>query len=349
MRRRQGICRAGIYRVFLPCPGTMHPRTWDLMRRSTLFRATLAFGCAALLAASPVLPQSPAPGQAPGGTQKAKPDPRKARSAFQEGLRAERHGDWAAAFDAYKLASAYASDDADILRHREEARFRVVSDLTEKAERSALAGQLNEAITDLRAALRLDPGYSVAQERLAQFSALAARQAPQKEPLLAGLPRLEPRRGTRSFDIHGETRSAYEEVARQFGLTAAFDADLASRPVRLRVTDVDFETITRILGDQTRTFLRPLNSHLFFVAEDNPSKRRDFVLDDEPTTELPASATPEQLTEVLRAIREIAGITHIQLDVRAHSITLRDSPRNVALAAELVRQIEQPRSEVMLE
>ncbi len=319
------------------------------MRRSTLFRATLAFGCAALLAASPVLPQSPAPSQGPGDTQKVKPDPRKARSAFQEGLRAERQGDWAAAFDAYKLASAYASDDADILRHREEARFRVVSDLTEKAERNALAGQLNEAITDLRAALRLDPGYSVAQERLAQFSALAARQAPQKEPLLAGLPRLEPRPGTRSFDIHGETRSAYEEVARQFGLTAAFDADLAPRPVRLRVTDVDFATMITILGDQTRTFLRPLNSHLFFVAEDNPSKRREYAPVEERTIELPVSATPEQMTEVLRAIREIAGITHIQLDTRAHSITLRDSPRNVALAAELVRQIEQPRSEVMLE
>src|SRR5260370_39200374 len=170
MRRRQGICRAGICRVILPRPGTMHPRTWDLMRRSKLFRATLAFGCAALLAASPVLPQSPAPGQGPGDTQKAKPDPRKARSAFQEGLRAERQGDWAPAFDAYKLASAYASDDADILRHREEARLRVVSDLTQNAERSALAGQLNEAITDLRAALRLDPPYSAPQHRLAQLS-----------------------------------------------------------------------------------------------------------------------------------------------------------------------------------
>src|SRR5260370_21559310 len=126
-------------------------------------------------------------------------------------------------------------------------------------------------MNDLGGGVRVDPGYSVGQERLAQFSALAARQAPQKEPLLAGLPRLEPRRGTRSFDIHGETRSAYEEVARQFGLTAAFDADLAPRPVRLRVTDVDFETMTRLLGDQTRTFLRPLNSHLFFVAEDDPS------------------------------------------------------------------------------
>src|SRR5260370_7736548 len=192
MRRRQGICRAGIYRVFLLRPGTMHPRTWYLLRWSTLSRATLSFGCAALLAASPTLPQSPAPGQDPGGTQKAKPDPRKARSAFQEGLRAERHGDWAAAFDAYKLASAYASDDADILRHREEARFRVVSDLTEKAERSALAGQLNEAITDLRAAVRLDPGYSVAQDRLAQFSALPAPHAPHNNPLLPALPRLHP-------------------------------------------------------------------------------------------------------------------------------------------------------------
>lgn len=195
----------------------------DLMLPSFIRRATLALVCATLLAAGPASPQSLAPSQGPADTLKGKPDPRKAWNALQEGLRAERRGDWAAAFDAYQLASAYAPDDTDILRHREEARFQMVSDLTEKAERSALAGRLNEAITDLRAAVGLDPGYWVAQERLEQFSALAASQAPQKEALLEGLPRLEPRPGTRSFDIHGETRSAYEEIARQFGLTVSFD------------------------------------------------------------------------------------------------------------------------------
>ncbi|HYL10798.1 MAG TPA: FG-GAP-like repeat-containing protein [Candidatus Acidoferrales bacterium] len=309
----------------------------------------MALACAAALAGVPAAAQSSAPDQGSSSAQNAMPDVRKSWHALQEGLRAERHGDWGAAFDSYKLAAAYAPDDTDILRHREEARFRVVSQLAEKAERSALAGQLNEAIGDLREALQLDPGYSVAQERLAQFSALAAEQAPKKESPPASLPRLEPQRGARSFELRGDTHTAYEEVARQFGLAASFDGDLASRPVHLKLTDVDFETAARILALETRTFWRPLNAHLFFVADDNPTKRRDYAPVVEQSIELPASATPEQMTEVLRMIREIAGVTRIQLDTARHSLTLRDSPLNVELAAELVRQVEQPRGEVMLE
>jgi hypothetical protein len=52
---------------------------------------------------------------------------------------------------------------------------------------------------------------------------------------------------------------------------------------------------------------------------------------------------------MLRILREITGATHIGLDSRSRTITMRDSPEKLAVAEELIRQTEKARGEVMLE
>ena len=48
------------------------------------------------------------------------------------------------------------------------------------------------------------------------------------------------RAGMHDFDYQGTTRGAYEEIARQFGVTAAFDEELVDRQIRFRVTERGF-------------------------------------------------------------------------------------------------------------
>ena len=55
------------------------------------------------------------------------------------------------------------------------------------------------------------------------------------------------------------------------------------------------------------------------------------------------------MTELLRTLREITGGTRIDLDSSSHTITMRDSPDRLALAAELIQQIDRARGELMLE
>jgi tetratricopeptide (TPR) repeat protein len=156
-------------------------------RQSRFF---LALAAAVLLCAASAAAQSP-PSQAPvPAVGPSKPDARKARKAYEKGLRAEQGGNWLAAFEAYTEATTYAPANTDALRRREAARFRLVQKHTDRAEREALAGRLDLASDVLRAALGLDPGYSVARERLAQFKTSAAQQ-PQQNPFgIAGPVRL---------------------------------------------------------------------------------------------------------------------------------------------------------------
>src|SRR5208282_5067689 len=53
--------------------------------------------------------------------------------------------------------------------------------------------------------------------------------------------------------------------------------------------------------------------------------------------------------EMVRAVREITGLTHTQLNTATRSLTVRGPEKAVALATALLRQLEQPRGEVVLE
>lgn len=153
----------------------------------------------------------------------------------------------------------------------------------------------------------------------------------------------------RSVNFRGDTQSAYQEAARQFGLEVAFDVDLHSAPVHLQVSHADCTTALELLAVTTGTFWRPLTPNLFFVAQDTPQKRKDYDISLVQTFVLPASATPEDMTEMLRTVREISGLTRSDLDARTRTVNLRGSPQALEVAGALISNLEQPLGELVIE
>ena len=287
----------------------------------------------------PAISQSSAP----------KPDKNRAQSSYQTGRRAEQEGDWKAAYAAYSDAAVYAPSNKEYTLLREHARFQLIQGLSDLAERQLLSGNIDAAREQLERALQIDPNYTIAQERLAELPTNSPDATPATGQRLAGLPRLNPKPGTRDFDYRGTTRSAYEELGRQFGVTIAFDGDLADRSIRFRAPNVDFETALMVLSRQTRTFTRVVDDHTLFVTEDNAQKIREYAPEVEKSLVLPASVTTDEMNETVRMIREMTGITRTQLNTAARTLTVRSTEQNVALAQALVDQIEQPHGEMMLE
>ncbi len=304
---------------------------------------------AALLGVPAARAQSPAPQSQPQVTQPAALDAKRARKAYEKGRTAEKVEDWRAAFERYAEAAAHAPLSAEYLLRREAARFRLVQQHVDLAEREALVGRLEEARNELRAALELDPGYSVARERFEQLQSPPAQEPPRPPEYEVGPVRLRPQPGTRSFDFSGTTRGAYEDVARKFGLMATFDEDLRARQIRFRVADLNFETAMRLLGQQTGTFWRAVDERTFLVVEDTPQKQREYAPSVVRTIVLPSATTPDRMTEILRIVREMVGTTRALLDTRTRTLTIRDTPEGVALALGLVKELEQARGELMLE
>jgi type II secretory pathway component GspD/PulD (secretin) len=278
-----------------------------------------------------------------------RPDPRKAKEVAERGEKAEEAGRWAEAFASYSEAAEFAPAETEYQVRRERARFRLVQLHLDRAELAHVSGNLDEARSAVLEALALDPRNEAARSKLAQLEARALRKISRAVEYETHPVQLTPLPGKKSFDARGTTIRVYEEVARAFGLRVSFDTDLSSKSFRFRVDDVDFRTAAALLGEVTNTFIRPLQSRLFLVINDTPDKRKQYSPVITRAVELPGAITPEQINELRQVVREIAGIANPQIDARTRQLVLRDTPENVALALELIQELEQARGEILLE
>ena len=319
------------------------------MLAAQIARLTASLFLCSVVICAPLFAQT----QAPTGTQSPKAilvDPERAQVAMERGDEAAANGRLEEALAAYDEAARFAPEEMAAITRGAVLRAKLVGEHTANAEKLALAGNISQAIAELRLAQRVDATNAVVAERMAEMEAMnddepAARQAQSIE----GMPQLKTEKGKHSLDLRGDTKSAYNEVAQIFGIKTVFDADLQTRNVKLRVDDVDFATAMTLLSEQTGTFWRPLSANQIFVTPDTPEKRRQYAVEAEQTFPLSASVAPEEMTELLRVLREITGSTHVELDTHTRAITMRDTPERLTLASELLSQVERARGELMLE
>jgi hypothetical protein len=278
-----------------------------------------------------------------------KPDPKKAKKLADLGARQEAAGDYEGALQAYEEAARYAPFDVTIVSKGAALRSQLVRGYVDDGEHLALEGNLGGAAEAYALALHVDPTNAVLMERLKQIDSMHQDEKEPADEPAAGMPKLQPEKVTKSFDTRADLRTTYEQVAAAYGIKAAFDPDLPARNVRFRIKDADFETAMKVLVLQTGTFWRPLNSKLIFVASDTTEKRKAYEMEMEQTFPLPASVDAAEMTELVRAVRELTGIQHIQQSVPSHTVTIRDTVQRVKLAGNIIRDMEQARGEVLLE
>jgi tetratricopeptide (TPR) repeat protein len=276
-------------------------------------------------------------------------DLKRAQKAAERGDQEETSGHTEEALLHYQEAVYYAPKEAKYVANEAALRSKLVRTHVDAAEEAALEGRMEKATEELRKALKIDPGNTIVAERLTQMNSMEEEPPSKAQLEITGLPKLEPKSGKQDLDIRGETREVYEELTSRFGIKSSFDPDIMAHQVRLRVQDVDFSTALTVLGTQTGTFWRALNPTLIFVAPDTPEKRKEYAPEAQQVFTLPASVAPDEMTELLRVLRDITGATHLELDTRSRTITMRDTPAKLAVAGQLIQEVEKARGEVLLD
>ena len=318
--------------------------------------SVLAVLVSGLLAATPSLPQqqkqTTAQQTVPNDRQlemAPRPNPKYAKKVADLGDRALAGGRTDEALAYYQEAARFSPQDMNIVERFASLRSRLVRDHVDAAERDALAGHADVATEELARALLIDPGNAIVAERMDQMKALRDESAPKLDQKIEGLPELQPRPGKQNINLRGDTKTVYQQLGELFGIKAVFDPDLPTRNLRLRLDDADFATAMKVMSTQAATFFRPITSNIMFVTLDTAEKRREYGLQAEETFTLPGSIGTDEMTEVVRLLRDMTGATHIILDAARRSITIRDAPEHLALANEVIRQAEKARGEVLLE
>ena len=310
------------------------------------------FACTTLLVGGEACAQTTKAAKGKPQISAPKDDLKQATKYADAGDKAQAAGKTHEALADYADALKTAPGDAGIAQRVAAGRARVVQSIVDRAESAALDGHADDAVNLMYEALQIDPGDTVLSERLQQMKQLPKDFMPagDREGFeLKGPATLRPQPGQKPINVRGDSKSAYEQVARMFGISVAFDPELTGRNIKLRVDNADFYAAMHLLGVESQTFYRVVNPTLIFVASDTIEKRKAYAEEIEQTFPLEDSLSPEDVTEIVRVLREITNSTRVSQDSKNHSLTIRETADKVTLAKELIKELEQARRDVMLD
>jgi type II secretory pathway component GspD/PulD (secretin) len=313
---------------------------------------TLLLCCAESGAQSSAPAQSSPPETAPNEAQlqmAPRPNPKYAKKLSELADKELADGRFDEALNYYQQAARYAPQDTALIERIASMRSKLVQDHVDAAERDALAGHADVATEELAKGLLIDPGNTIVAERLKQMNEMKDEPLAKPDRRIEGFPELKPLSPKQDLNLRGDSKTVYEQLGQLFGIKVVFDPELAARTVRLHADNVDFTTALKILSAETGTFSRPLTSTLLFVAQDTLEKRRQYAAEAEQTFVLPESVGTEEMTELVRVLREMTGSTRVQLDSQSRALSIRDTPERLMLAGEIIRQAEKSRGEILLE
>ncbi len=247
--------------------------------------------------------------------------------------KAERKGDVARAYVLY--SHAYALDPGNLAYGRSMQEFESLA---------TVDPALKSKADDIGKEPKPDAGLD--DSRLGEITPEDAAEA--RKPLPPTELKAAP--GLQDFDIRGDGKSLFAQVAKAFGLLVVFDSEYSPSPTtRFQMQQVDYRTALRALEDVTGSFVIPVADRLLFVAADTPAKRKQFERTVAVAIPIPETVSTPQLQEIVNAVRSAMDIQGVQVDPTERILLVRDHMSKVRPAQALLESLMRPQPQVEFE
>jgi general secretion pathway protein D len=271
------------------------------------------------------------------------PDARGARAAVRLAQKAEKKGDVATAYTAYKEASEKDPSNGTYIVQRELLRQAYAASLIKQ-------GKFAEAYA-------IDPTNERARQQAyrsehpieppAELPMQSRSRLPTEDttPPLA----LMPKRVRKSWELRGDTKALYLAIGEAYGIHFDFEDELQTNQAHLMLTDADFSEAVMAVGLLTKSFASPLTPRVALVAADTSVKHLQYerqcfrVLD---VSDLP---TPESITEAANLLRNLLEMKWVQPNLARREILVRDETARVIQAAEIIRSLTQGQAQTVID
>ncbi|HUM05040.1 MAG TPA: hypothetical protein VLT90_06245 [Terriglobales bacterium] len=319
-----------------------------------LFFTVAVLGLGVCLAADgvPVKPASMC-SDAPGAPacQGSSKDLKAARSAFSRGLRLQREKNLHEALVEFERASSIVPQNVEYLTAREMMRQQLVTSHLERGSDSLLEGQQIEALAEFRQALHLDPENEFAQQRLRDAAGPIPVHADNAAELVASADGIaaKPKEERHDFHYRGDSRGLLTAIAQSYGLSVIFDDSFPNRRVRFDIEDVDFPTAMQAAEVVSKGFAVALDEKVLFAALDSPENHRVFDRMGMRSFYIPGGPAPQELNELLNALRSLFDLRFASLNTAASTITLRGPQGTLEAATKFLDTLDSTRPEVLID
>jgi len=180
-------------------------------------------------------------------------------------------------------------------------------------------------------------------------SITAGEFARARQPLPPAALKAKP--GTQDFDLTGDPKTLFDQVAHRFGLETVYDGDfpVGGPQFRFRISGVDYREALHDLEAMTSAFVVPVSSSLIIVAKDTPQKRNDLEQTMLVSVTIPEGLSTQELTEITQAVKQAMNVEKISWDTTAGTVVIRDRVSRALPAQALLEQLFSWRPEVMIE
>src|SRR5208282_1265012 len=289
----------------------------------------------------------------------------KAGSEYTQGKKAEQIEDWDTALVHYQ--HALTADPANIEYKLKVTQIRYQSSVAhvKEGQKQRDKGELKIALAEFEKAMAIDPSNPVAgQEARKTLDLLAGKPnlpgAPPAQPkgvseddefhLLQRPPELKPLpREPINLKSNNDARIVYETIAKLAGITVIFDPDIQSLRISVDFTDITYEQALDVVALESKTFWKPVATNIIFVAPEQAQKRKDYDDFVVKTFYLSNIVQPQELTEIVAGLRQIADLHRIQPIASQNAIVIRDTPGKLAVVEKVLRDIDRAKPEVVVQ
>jgi general secretion pathway protein D len=286
-----------------------------------------------------------------------------ANSDYRQGQAAETRGDYDTAFADYQKAFNRNPKDTRFRIALTRVRVTASSVHVSKGRKLAQAGDTQGALAEFLHAAQLDPSNEAAQQEIANIRQKQGQAAPLPETALPepasevqelqtveSPVELKPvSKEPLSLHMVEDSKVVYQTVGKAAGINVLFDPDYHSTRIDVELNNVSLLDALRIVSVMSNTFWRPVTSNTIFVAQNNPSKRRDLDEQAVQTFYMTNAWQQNDLNDVATAIRNVMPAAKAFPVQSQNAIVMRGTPDELLLAQQLIDNLDKPRGEVVVD
>ncbi len=289
-----------------------------------------------------------------------------AKNLYKAGKNAEIREDYITAYQDYRQAWLAKPDDMKYKESYIRLRFLAASQYLDMGRKLRQQGQLNDALTDFLRALAIDPSYEAAQQEVDRTrakingtavqhnpddSAVTSPQAQQEMQALGGPLHLKPL-SNEPITIHlvADSKVIYQTIGKIAGINVLFDPDYTSKRIPIDLNRVTLYDALRSVAFVSQTFWRPVTADTIFIAADTRQKRTELEEQAVQTFYLGNITAPNDLNEVLNAVRNLMDTSVKMQAVPSQSaIVMRGTPDQLLLAQKIIDDLDKTKPEVVVD
>ena len=281
-----------------------------------------------------------------------------AQKAYRQAEKEARKEDWDKAVLGYSKAIALDPGNTRYGVALQRAKLKASAQHFDRGKRYAAATQWELAVAEYQQTLLLHPGNQHAANELQRALRQVRREKAGPTDIESlkerarldelGPPKLDPRSNIKILlnfrDV--EIGKIFEAISKASQVNFIFDEKVdVDKPMTIDIGNVTLDKAMDILMLQTKNFYKVIDEHTILIAPDSRPKRTEYE-DQVIKTFFLSNGDTKQVVTLLRSLLQSRQIAE---NPDLNSVTIKDTPDKVAIAARIIASNDKSKGEVLID